>query len=93
MGEINEWLVSLHTGDVTPGVVRAKVQRELLRGDVNLVIVDYLGLLSPDQQTLKRAETRNLELGGIARGLLLAAKALDTPVLALHHFSLPATRG
>ncbi len=87
VGEINEWPVSLHTGDVTPGVVRAKVQRELLRGDVALVIVDYLGLLSPDQHTLKRAETRNLELGGIARGLLLAANALDTPMLSIHQLN------
>ncbi len=87
VGEINEWPMSLHTGDVTPGVVRAKVQRELLRGDVALVIVDYLGLLSPDQQTLKRAETRNLELGGIARGLLLAANALDTPILSIHQLN------
>ena len=85
IGEINEWPVSLHTGEVTPGVVRAKVQRALLQSDVDLVVVDYLGLMALDQA--QTAETRNLELGGIGRGLLRAAKALDVPVLALHQLN------
>ncbi len=82
-GEVHEWPVSVHTGDVTAGVVRAKVQREQLRGDVALVIVDYLGLMSSDQTV----ETRNLELGGIGRGLLRAAKALDVPIVAIHQLN------
>ncbi len=82
-GVVSDWPLSVHTGNVTPGIVRAKVQRQQLRGDVSLVVVDYLGLMSGDGE----AETRNLELGNIARNLLLTAKELDVPILTIHQLN------
>jgi len=78
------WPLVIHTGTVTAGDIRAVVQRETMRGaEVGLVVVDYLGLMA----AAKQAETRNLELGAISRGLLLAAKDLDVPILALHQLN------
>jgi replicative DNA helicase len=68
----------------TPGDVRAIIQRQTLReGAPSLIIIDYLGLM----QSSAREETRNLELGAIARDLLLVAQETDTPVLAIHQLS------
>ncbi len=83
MGVIADWPLVLHTGTVTAGDIRAVVQRESLGEAVGLVVVDYLGLMAAS----KRANTRNLELGAISRGLLLAAKGLDTPILAIHQLN------
>jgi replicative DNA helicase len=84
MGEVADWPIVIHEGTVTAGDIRAVTQRETMRGgDVGLVIVDYLGLMAASKQ----ADTRNLELGAISRGLLLAAKDLDTPILAVHQLN------
>jgi replicative DNA helicase len=83
LGEFSECQFMIHTGVVTAGDIRAIVQRESLRDEVALVVVDYLGLMA----SAKRAETRNLELGAIARSLLLAANDLDVPIIAIHQLN------
>jgi replicative DNA helicase len=83
LGEISEWPFSIHRGAVTAGDIRAIAQREGLRGEVGLVVVDYLSLMS----AAKEESTRNLELGAISRGLLLAAQDLAIPILALHQLN------
>jgi replicative DNA helicase len=82
-GEVSDWSLSIHTGNTTPGSVRAKVQRQQLQGEVALVVVDYLGLMKPNRD----AETRNLELGHLARDLLLVTKELEVPILVLHQLN------
>ena len=83
--EVSEWPLSVHTRNVTAGSVRAKAQRQQLQGDVSLVVVDYLGLMSDGSDG--GTESRSLELGSIARNLLLVAKDLEVPILSIHQLN------
>lgn len=69
-----------------PDVTVSRI-RELALGIENLsmIVVDYLGLMIGEKD--KRAETRNLELGGISRELKLLASELEIPVLAAAQLS------
>ena len=60
--------------------MRAKCRRlKAQHGDVGLVVVDYLQLMS----TPKKAENRQVEVSELSRGLKVLARDLDVPVLAL----------
>ena len=61
--------------------MRAKARRTKARhGDLGLVVVDYLQLMTP---LTKRAENRQVEVAEISRGLKILARELDCPVMAL----------
>lgn len=79
---IDAWPLSLHCDIHTVGAVEAVIAKS--RPRFEFVVVDYLGLLMGD----RRAETRNLELGGISRRLkLLALSGTGTPFLVLHQLN------
>jgi replicative DNA helicase len=60
--------------------MRAKCRRLKARhGDLGLVVVDYLQLMS----TPKKSENRQVEVSELSRGLKILARDLDTPVMAL----------
>ena len=82
---MGEWpLTIVHAGgNLRAGDVRARVQREQVRGEVAAVFVDGLWLMAAS----KNVENRNLELGSISRELKLAADALGVPVVAVHQLS------
>lgn len=63
--------------------IRARARRLSQRVDLALVVVDYLQLMRADAS----AESRNIEVGRITRGLKVLAKELDVPVLALSQLS------
>jgi replicative DNA helicase len=67
--------------DDSPGMtvleMRAKARRLKATQGLDLILVDYLQLVSGDS----RAETRALELGGVSRGLKALAKELNVPVV------------
>ncbi len=77
----------LHFDDnpmVTVMDIRAKARRlrsEL--GDLGLVVVDYIQLMTGRSS----AETRQVEVAEISRGLKLLARELECPVLALSQLS------
>lgn len=62
--------------------IHAKVRKAQVRGDVGLVVVDYLQLLIDG-----KAEHRVAETSMISRGLKLIAKDCKLPVLALSQLS------
>jgi replicative DNA helicase len=68
--------------DDTPGLrvidLRAKARRLLARHDIELIIVDYLQLMSSPG-----AESRQVEVANISRGLKALARELHVPVLAV----------
>jgi len=68
--------------DDTPGLrvidLRAKCRRLLARYNIRLVVVDYLQLMSSPG-----AESRQVEVSNISRGLKALARELDLPVLAV----------
>ena len=60
--------------------MRAKARRTKARhGDLGLVVVDYLQLMTPMG---KRAENRQVEVAEISRGLKILARELNCPVMA-----------
>jgi replicative DNA helicase len=61
--------------------MRARCRRLKARhGDLALVVVDYLQLMSTGQS---RAENRQVEVSELSRGLKVLARDLDVPVVAL----------
>jgi replicative DNA helicase len=78
--------------DDTPGIsllqMRAKARRlKQSVGALDLIVVDYLQLMSSDVIGNKRYENRNQEVSAISRGLKLLAKELHVPVVALSQLS------
>jgi replicative DNA helicase len=63
--------------------LRAKARKLKAQANVQLLIVDYLQLVSSH----KWHENRTQEISAISRGLKSLAKELDTPVLALSQLS------
>ena len=63
--------------------LKAKLRRLKMEEGLDLVVVDYLQLMT----TGERVENRVLEISQISRGLKAIAKELDVPVLALSQLS------
>jgi replicative DNA helicase len=67
----------------TPSDMFARIRRQMTEGPVDLVVGDYLQLMS----TGKNEENRNQEVSQISRGLKLSAKELDVPMVVLSQLS------
>lgn len=83
--------------DDTPAInifeLRAKCRRLKMQHDIQMVIIDYLQLMSagPDN---RKGGTREQEISTISRALKTMAKELDVPVIALSQLSRAVeTRG
>ncbi|HEU5453233.1 MAG TPA: replicative DNA helicase, partial [Terriglobales bacterium] len=85
--------------DDTPGIsvseLRAKARRLQHQHGLDLIIVDYLQLMSATAPTGRRSyENRTQEVSAISRGLKLIAKEMRVPVIALSQLSrAPESRG
>jgi len=69
----------------TPGELRSKCRRLLSDRGVDLIIVDYLQLMSPDR--VSRDGNRVNDVSDISRGLKMLARELNVPVIALSQLS------
>ena len=68
------------TTGISIGGIRAKARRLLARhGDIRLIIVDYLQLLTVDGKT----ENRQIEITKISQGLKQMSRELHVPVICL----------
>lgn len=66
--------------------IRSQIRRLIQQqGSVDLVIIDYLGLIAPDEG--KESENKVQEISKISWGLKKLAKEFDLPVLALAQLS------
>ena len=74
--------------DLTPAALRARCRRLKAWGGLDLVLVDYVQYLRSERER----ETRNVEVGEIARGLKALAKELRVPVVALSQLSRAVER-
>jgi len=85
--------------DDTPGIslseMRAKSRRlQQSQGRLDLIIVDYLQLMSASGLSGRRFENRTQEVSAISRGLKGLAKEMRVPVIALSQLSrAPESRG
>jgi replicative DNA helicase len=83
--------------DDTPGInifeLRAKCRRLKMQHDIQLIIIDYLQLMSGSSENNKGGN-REQEIAGISRALKSMAKELNVPVIALSQLSRAVeTRG
>lgn len=89
-----EWIRLIEAGDVlskaeiyiddTPGITIPEMKAKLRRlGSVDLVIIDYLQLMSG----AKKISNRVQEISEITRNLKIMAKELDVPVITLSQLS------
>ncbi|MEU8713593.1 replicative DNA helicase [Streptomyces sp. NPDC048663] len=73
------------TIDATPNQtvtqIKARCRRLKQRGGLDLVVIDYLQLLSSG--TARRTETRQQEVSDMSRAIKLMAKELEVPVVVL----------
>lgn len=76
--------------DDTPGInifeLRAKCRRLKMQHDIQLVIIDYLQLMTGASENNRNAN-REQEIAGISRALKNMAKELSVPVVALSQLS------
>lgn len=80
VGQMSEWRLYIDdTPSLTISQLRAKCRRLKARHGLDLVTVDYVQLMTPDRSRGNREQ----EIGEISRGLVVLAKELRVPVLAL----------
>jgi replicative DNA helicase len=76
--------------DDTPGInifeLRAKCRRLKMQHDIQMVIIDYLQLMSGAMEN-SRSTNREQEISSISRSLKGLAKELNVPVIALSQLS------
>ncbi|MFZ0430960.1 MAG: replicative DNA helicase [Acidobacteriota bacterium] len=77
--------------DDTPGIsiveMRSKSRRLMVEHGLDLIIIDYLQLMSAFSGGRQRYESRQQEISAISRSLKGLAKELNVPVLALSQLS------
>ena len=66
---------------IRPRELISKCRRIKSRNGLDLVMVDYIGLMTPDKT--RNSDTRQNEISEISRSLKILAKELNVPVLAL----------
>jgi replicative DNA helicase len=96
LGDLSEAPIFI---DDTPGIslteMRAKARRlQQSQGRLDLIIVDYLQLMSGSGLGGRKFENRTQEVSAISRGLKGLAKELRVPLIALSQLSrAPESRG
>lgn len=76
------------SGESTVAKMRADLKRLKMDKGLDLVIIDYLQLMSGS--TLNAQQSRVQEVSAISRGLKILAKEVDAPVIALSQLSRAA---
>lgn len=77
LSECGVWIND--SADMTPMRMRAECRRIYTEHGLDLVVVDYVGLMSADAKTSNKVQ----EISDISRGLKKLARELNVPVLAL----------
>jgi len=84
-GDLSETKIFIDdSANITVSELRTKVRRLSLEHGLDLIIVDYLQLMSGSSQ---RYENRTQEISQISRGLKGIAKDLSAPVIAVSQLS------
>ena len=76
------------TPSITPTEIRAKCRRLKSQYDIDLIIIDYLQLMSAKTSENSRSNgNREQEISTISRSIKEIAKELDVPIIALAQLS------
>ena len=82
--EVAESLIVIdENASITPAELRSKCRKLKLEKGLDLIIIDYLQLMSTDG----RNDSRQQEVSEISRALKLMARELNVPVIALSQLS------
>jgi replicative DNA helicase len=78
--------------DDTPGITLAEMRAKARRlkqqhGQLDLIVIDYLQLMTGSASNTKGFENRTQEVSAISRGLKALAKEMKVPVVALSQLS------
>ena len=78
--------------DDTPGITLAEMRAKARRlkqqhGSLDLIVIDYLQLMTGSNTSAKGFENRTQEVSAISRGLKALAKEMKVPVVALSQLS------
>ena len=76
------------TAGITPSQLRSRCRRLMMEKGLDLIVVDYLGLM----QTDSRSENRQLEVSEISRSLKAIALELKVPLIACAQLSRAAVQ-
>jgi replicative DNA helicase len=79
------------TANITMLEIRSKARRHKAQHDVQLIIIDYLQLMSGTGSN-RRVENRQVEISEISRNIKGLARELHLPVLALSQLSREAEK-
>jgi len=71
------------TSGLTPGQLRSRCRRLMMDKGLDLIVLDYLQLMSSD----KHAESRQVEVSEISRSLKAISQELKVPLIALAQLS------
>lgn len=85
-GDNNEWAQRVRILDqsgLTPAVLRGHLRREQRKGEIGLVVVDYVQLMRSGERT----PNENAEISIISRNLKNLARDFSVPMLALSQLS------
>lgn len=74
------------TPGLTPMEMKNKCRRIMAEHGLDLIIVDYLQLMSPGKGT-SRNESREKEIASISRAMKILAKEMDCPIIMLSQLS------
>ena len=84
MGKLSETPIYIDdTAGITMNEIKAKCTRLKAEGKLDLVVIDYLQLISSSS----RKESRQQEISEISRSMKIMAKDLHVPVIALSQLS------
>lgn len=85
IGDISEWHLFIYDTLRTVTSIKSAIRQQIARqtGERHLVVIDYLQLMTPDDQY----ERRDLEIGAITRELKQLAVELDIPIVLLSQLS------
>lgn len=84
VGRLDIPLIIDDSPQTSVGSMRARARRvRLARGDLGLIVIDYLQLMGGDA----KAESRQLEVSDISRKLKLMAREFNVPIIALSQLS------
>ncbi len=87
IGEISQAPIYIDDTSIKPSDIRAKCRKLKLEQGLGLIVIDYLQLMSVNDDQHRRNDSMQNEVASISKALKQIAKELDVPVIALSQLS------
>src|SRR5579859_1592462 len=88
MGVLSEAQIRVDgTSVLSPAQMRSRARRWVQEDGIDLIMVDYMQLMQPNDDTRRKQENRVQQIDEISRNLKLLARELNIPILVLAQLS------